>query len=137
MAEAGGWEPDVHTVAQANLTRFTDWLRDTGRALGVNIGRLRLVTAVAITLLCGAATSIAGPIVFLGLVVPHMGRMLVGPSFDRLLPVTMALGGLFLLAVDDVSRSASSMELPLGITTSVVGAPLFLALLLRARTTWT
>jgi iron complex transport system permease protein len=109
---------------------------EEARALGIDTVRIRLLLVVAATLMTAAAVSLAGIIGWVGLVVPHMGRMLVGPSFDRLLPVTMALGGLFLLAVDDVSRSASSMELPLGITTSVVGAPLFLALLLRARTTW-
>ena len=83
-----------------------------------------------------AAVSISGIVGWVGLVVPHMARMLVGPSFERMLPVTMVAGALFVLLVDDIARAASSMELPLGIVTSVIGAPLFIVLLLRARTSW-
>lgn len=110
---------------------------DEARTLGVNTTTTRLALVVAATLMTAAAVSIAGIVGWVGLVVPHVARMLVGPGFERLLPVSVLCGSVLLLAVDDVSRAASSMEIPLGITTSVVGAPLFLALLLRARTAWT
>lgn len=109
---------------------------EEARTLGVNVGGTRLLLVIAATLMTAAAVSVAGIVGWVGLVVPHMARILVGAAFDRLLPVTVVLGGLFLLLVDDVSRAASSMEIPLGITTSVIGAPLFLFLLLRVRTTW-
>lgn len=109
---------------------------EEARTLGVNVAATRLALVVVATLMTAAAVSIAGIIGWVGLVVPHMARMLVGPGFQRLLPVAVLCGAVLLLAVDDVSRATSSMEIPLGITTSVFGAPLFLLLLLRTRTAW-
>ncbi len=109
---------------------------EEARTLGINVAATRVMLVLAATLMTAAAVSIAGIIGWVGLVVPHIARMLVGPSFERLLPVTIVTGGLFLLVVDDFSRAASSMEIPLGITTSVIGAPLFIVLLLRARASW-
>lgn len=110
---------------------------DEARTLGINTAATRLALVIAATLMTASAVSIAGIVGWVGLVVPHVARMLVGPGFERLLPVSVLCGAVLLLAVDDVSRAASSMEIPLGITTSVIGAPLFLALLLRTRTAWT
>lgn len=110
---------------------------DEARTLGINTAATRLALVISATLMTASAVSIAGIVGWVGLVVPHVARMLVGPGFQRLLPVSVLCGAVLLLAVDDVSRAASSMEIPLGITTSVIGAPLFLALLLRARTAWT
>lgn len=109
---------------------------EEARTLGVNVAGTRLLLVLAATLMTAAAVSVAGIVGWVGLVVPHMARILVGAAFDRLLPVTVVLGGLFLLLVDDVSRAAPSMEIPLGITTSVIGAPLFLFLLVRVRAAW-
>lgn len=110
---------------------------EEARTLGIDVATTRLALVVAATLMTAAAVSIAGIVGWVGLVVPHVARMLVGPSFERLLPVSVLCGAVLLLAVDDISRAASSMEIPLGITTSVFGAPLFLLLLVRARTAWT
>lgn len=110
---------------------------DEARTLGINIAATRLALVVAATLMTASAVSIAGIVGWVGLVVPHVARMMVGPGFDRLLPVSVLSGAVLLLGVDDVSRAASTMEIPLGITTSLIGAPLFLALLLRTRTAWT
>lgn len=109
---------------------------EEARTLGINVAATRLVLVVAATLMTAAAVSIAGIVGWVGLVVPHVARMLVGPGFERLLPISVLCGAVLLLAVDDVSRAASAMEIPLGITTSTIGAPLFLLLLLRARTAW-
>jgi iron complex transport system permease protein len=109
---------------------------EEARTLGINVAAIRLLLVLAATLMTAAAVSISGIIGWVGLLVPHIGRILVGPSFDRLLPVTVVCGALFLLLVDNVSRAAGSMEIPLGITTSLMGAPLFLFLLMRARATW-
>lgn len=109
---------------------------DEARTLGINVSTTRVALVVAATLMTAAAVSIAGIVGWVGLVVPHIARALVGPAFQRLLPVSVLCGAVLLLAVDDVSRAATTMEIPLGITTSVIGAPLFLLLLLRARTTW-
>jgi iron complex transport system permease protein len=78
----------------------------------------------------------AGTIGWVGLITPHAARFLVGPSFDRVLPAAILLGASFMLVVDDVARSATTVELPLGILTSVIGAPCFLLMLARARRQW-
>ncbi len=109
---------------------------EEARMLGINVAAVRLALIVAATLMTAAAVSIAGIIGWVGLVVPHIARQLVGSSFDRLLPASALTGAAFLLLVDNLSRGATSMEIPLGITTSVIGAPLFLVLLLRTRRAW-
>ncbi len=109
---------------------------DEARALGVDAARLRLVFIAAATLITAAATSVSGVIGWVGLIIPHLARVLVGPDFARLLPASMLLGGGFLLAVDDVARGAAPIELPLGILTALLGAPLFLWLLACTRRGW-
>jgi iron complex transport system permease protein len=109
---------------------------DEARALGVNAARMRLVFISSATLVTAAAVSISGVIGWVGLIIPHMARALVGPDFARLLPASMLLGAGFLLGVDDVARGATRVELPLGILTAVLGAPVFLWLLARARRGW-
>lgn len=109
---------------------------EEARNLGVNVRLVRVLLVLAATLMTAAAVSISGIVGWVGLVVPHMARMLAGPSFERMYPATIVAGALFVLLVDDFARAASSMELPLGIVTSVIGAPLFIVLLLRTRTAW-
>ena len=70
---------------------------------------------------------------WIGLVVPHLARFVVGPAFDRLLPVAVLMGAGMLVLVDDVARSATAMELPLGVLTSLIGAPFLLFLVLRKK----
>ena len=91
--------------------------------------RLRLVLVAAATLATAAAVSLAGIIGWVGLVVPHVARLLVGPEFSRLLPASLLLGGGFLVAADTLARTVAPIEVPLGILTALVGAPFFLFLL--------
>lgn len=109
---------------------------EEARTLGVNVSLIRILLVLSATLMTAAAVSISGIVGWVGLVVPHMARLLVGSSFDRALPVAMLTGALFVLLVDNLARAASSMELPLGIVTSVIGAPLFIILLIRSRAAW-
>lgn len=109
---------------------------DEARQLGVDVGLVRIALILSATLMTAAAVSIAGIIGWIGLIAPHAARILVGPGFARLLPVAMLIGALFLLAADNVARGAAGMEIPLGIVTALIGAPLFVALLLRARVNW-
>lgn len=109
---------------------------DEARALGVETRRLRPVLVVAATVMTSAVVSITGVIGWIGLVVPHVVRMLVGPDFRRMLPASMLLGAAFLLVIDLLARSVALTEIPLGILTAVVGAPFFLGLLARGRTGW-
>lgn len=111
-----------------NLLSLSD---EEAAALGVHVGRLRLLLIAAATLGTAAAVSLAGIIGWIGLVVPHIARLLVGPDFSRLLPASLILGAGFLVAADTLARTVAPIELPLGIVTALVGAPFFLLLLAR------
>lgn len=113
---------------RANLLSLSD---EEGAALGVNVVRLRATLIAAATLGTAAAVSLAGIVGWVGLVVPHIARLLVGPEFSRLLPASLILGGGFLVGADTLARSIAGIELPLGILTALVGAPFFLFLLAR------
>ncbi|MBS0293140.1 MAG: iron ABC transporter permease [Proteobacteria bacterium] len=113
---------------RVNLLSLPD---EEAQALGVSVARLRLVLVAAATLATAAAVSLTGIIGWVGLVVPHVARLLVGPEFSRLLPASLLLGGGFLVAADTLARTAAAIELPLGILTALVGAPFFLFLLAR------
>ena len=85
------------------------------------------------TLVTASAVAIAGVIGWVGLMVPHMARLLVGERFDRLLPASILLGAGFMLTVDTVARTAAVIEIPLGVLTALIGGPVFVLLLARAR----
>ena len=106
---------------------------EEAKALGVEAGRLRLLVVTAATLMTASVVAISGVIGWVGLVIPHIARMLVGPSFDRLLPTAMLLGASYLLLVDTLARTMARIEVPIGILTAVIGAPFFLWLLARGR----
>ncbi|UTB32082.1 MAG: iron ABC transporter permease [Methanobacterium sp. ERen5] len=105
-------------------------------SMGIDTDKLRIVVILASTLLTAAAVSISGIIGWVGLVIPHMARILVGPDHVKLLPVSVSLGAMFLLIVDDVSRSFGSIEIPLGILTAIIGVPVFIYLLTSEYNGW-
>ena len=102
---------------------------DEALALGVDVGKLRLLVIGSATLATAAGVAIAGVIGWVGLVVPHAARLLAGPSFARVLPLSAILGGGFMLLVDTVCRIAVQGELPPGVVTALIGTPAFIALL--------
>jgi len=106
---------------------------DEARALGVRTTTLRAVAVAAATLCTAAVTALAGAVGWVGLVVPHIARLLGGPGLRRMLPLSALLGGAFLLLVDTLARTLGRTELPLGVLTAVLGTPLFLWLLARGR----
>jgi iron complex transport system permease protein len=107
---------------------------DSGRALGAHVARTRVVGAVSITLLCGAATAVAGPIVFVGLCVPHMARAIAGPDQRWVLGYSLLLAPILLLTADVIGRVViSPSELEVGVVTALIGAPVFVALVRRRR----
>lgn len=110
---------------------------DEARALGVETGRLRLTVILCATLVTTTAVAISGIIGWIGLMVPHMARFLVGARFDRLLPTSLILGATFLVLIDTAARSVATMEVPLGVLTALIGAPVFVWLLARGRREWT
>ncbi len=109
---------------------------DEARALGVDVGPLRAVVIAAATLMTASVVAISGVIGWVGLMMPHIARMLVGPNFNRALPASMLLGSAFMLVVDTLARSLARVETPVGILTAVLGAPFFLWLLARGRRSW-
>lgn len=124
-----GLVPLVLLRWRINLLSLSD---EEASALGVNVTRLRVILIAAATLGTAAAVSLAGIIGWVGLVVPHIARLLVGPEFSRLLPASLLLGAGFVVATDTLARTVAPMELPLGILTALVGAPFFLILLARS-----
>jgi iron complex transport system permease protein len=109
---------------------------EEARALGVPTGPLRIAIVVAATLITAASVATSGIIGWVGLVVPHLARALVGPDFPRLLPAAALLGGGYLLFIDTLARVAAPVEIPLGILTAVIGTPFFIWLLAGMQRTW-
>jgi iron complex transport system permease protein len=102
-------------------------------SVGVDVARVRLRLVLASALVVGAAVAVAGPIGFVGLLVPHLVRLAFGVGHRALLPLSFAGGGLFLLLADLVARALPGREIPVGVVTAAIGAPVFLVLLLRRR----
>jgi iron complex transport system permease protein len=124
------------TVVMLLHRRLLDVLRvgeDEASALGADVKRIRLVVVLAATLGTAAVVAVSGLIAFVGIIVPHAVRLVVGPSYRRVLPVSLLAGAAFLVLADVPSRVlADPAETPIGVVTAFLGAPLFLALL-RAR----
>ncbi|MGO3926682.1 iron ABC transporter permease [Rhodopseudomonas pseudopalustris] len=111
---------------------------DDARALGINVHRTRQVVIAAATLITAAVVAISGVIGWVGLMVPHMARLLVGPRFDRVLPTSILIGASFMIVVDTLARTAANIEIPIGVLTALVGGGLFVWLMTRkgARAIW-
>ena len=106
---------------------------EEARMLGVNVRLYRWLIIACATLLTSTSVSVSGNIGWIGLVVPHLARKLVGPDHVRLMWASMSIGAAFLLLVDTIARLASTVEIPLGIITAFIGAPFFFILILRSR----
>ncbi len=109
---------------------------EEAKAMGVNTRRLRLIFIICSTLITSAAVAVSGMIGWVGLVIPHIARMLVGPNHKVLIPVSLLLGSIYLLLIDNICRCAFAVEIPIGILTSVIGAPFFIYLLVRGKKGW-
>ena len=113
------WRVNLLTVSEAEA-----------RSMGVDTARLRVVVVLCATLMTAGSVAISGMIGWVGLVIPHFGRMIFGQDYRRLLPASSLLGATFLMVVDNLARTITTSEIPLGILTSFVGAPVFLYLIL-------
>jgi iron complex transport system permease protein len=109
---------------------------DEARALGLATVPFRIAIVAAATLVTSASVATSGIIGWVGLVVPHLARALVGPDFPRLIPTAALLGGGYLLFIDTLARTAAPVEIPLGILTAVIGTPFFIWLLAGMQRTW-
>jgi len=114
-----------------NILAFGDL---EARTLGVNVRQVRGIVIVCASLLTASAVSISGTIGWIGLVVPHLGRLIVGSDNTRTMPLAILIGSLFMLLIDTLARTVSSVEIPLSILTGFVGAPLYAFLLYKQKT---
>lgn len=109
---------------------------EEAQALGIDTRKLRFFAIICSTLITAASISISGIIGWVGLIIPHLSRMIVGPNYKVLLPTSIVIGGTYLLLVDDIARIVAVTEIPLGILTSIIGIPFFLFLLIKSRWGW-
>jgi iron complex transport system permease protein len=104
---------------------------DEARTMGINSSQVRLIVIICATLVTAASVSVSGMIGWVGLVIPHLSRMLVGNNYKYLMPASMLFGAIFMLIVDNVSRNLLQTEIPIGILTAFIGAPFFVYLITR------
>ncbi|MBN2794118.1 MAG: iron ABC transporter permease [Clostridia bacterium] len=104
---------------------------DVSKSLGINPDHMRLIVIVASTMITAASVSISGMIGWVGLVIPHLTRKIIGNNYQYLIPGNLIIGGGFMLIVDNISRNLLSVEIPIGILTAFIGAPFFAYLILR------
>ncbi len=109
---------------------------DEARSLGMNTTRIRALVIVCATLMTAVSVAVGGIIGWVGLVIPHFMRMLFGPDYRRLLPASFLGGALYLVVMDDLARCLFPMEIPIGILTALLGAPVFVFLLVRYKGGW-
>ena len=109
---------------------------EEAKALGVNVKLIRIVAIILATLASSLSVVMAGIIGWVGLIIPHIIRMAVGPSHRLLIPLSAVIGAIFLLCADAISRLALSVEIPIGILTSLIGIPIFIIVLKNARAAW-
>jgi iron complex transport system permease protein len=109
---------------------------EEAKSLGVDPVHMKLMIILFATLMTAVAVSVSGVIGWVGLVIPHAGRLIVGPDHKRLLPVSVGLGAAFMIVIDNVARTLLPGEIPLGVLTGLIGVPLLIILLRRSRTGW-
>jgi len=121
------------------LLRISWWIdvlslgESEAKSLGVNVGRMRILAIVCATLLTASSVCVSGTIRWVGLILPHFGRMIVGPNNTQLLPTAFLIGGIFMLMVDTATRTIAPIEMPISILTGLIGAPFYAWLLYRQR----
>jgi iron complex transport system permease protein len=121
------------------LSKYFDLLSlgdEEAKALGVNVPLIRFMAIILATLASSLSVVMAGMIGWVGLIIPHIIRMAFGPSHRLLIPLSAITGAIFLLLADTVSRLALSVEIPIGILTSLIGIPVFIIVLKNARAAW-
>ena len=118
---------------QLNVLSFGD---DEARAMGVDTKRVRLFVILGATLVTSTSVAVAGIIGWIGLVIPHFARAVVGPNYKVLLPACLVMGAAYLLVIDDIARMLLSVEIPIGILTAILGVPFFLVIFRRTNRGW-
>jgi iron complex transport system permease protein len=116
-----------------NVLSFGD---EEARAMGVNTRRTRVIVILGSTLLASTSVAVAGIVGYVGLVIPHLARAIVGPNYKTLLPISMFVGASYLLIIDNIARLLGSVEIPIGILTSILGVPFFIFIFRRNMRGW-
>lgn len=116
-----------------NILSLTE---DEARSMGVNIKLLRLLVIVASSLITASVVSMCGLVGWVGLLVPHIARMLMGSNNNTVIPLSLSLGAVFMLIIDTAARSATAAEIPISILTAIIGAPFFIGLLRKTGGVW-
>lgn len=106
------------------------------RSFGIDVGRDRGIIIASCSVVTALTVSMSGIIGWVGIVVPHLARMLLGPDFRRLLPASISLGMCYLIAIDDLCRTVSAFEIPIGVITGIIGVPMFLYFIYRRKVAW-
>lgn len=109
---------------------------EEARTMGVNVRATRNLIIVASTMLTSVAVCLCGTIGWVGLIIPHITRLATGPNYKSLLPLSMLAGACFMVVVDDMARTLTGAELPVGVLTALIGAPLFIYMLVKGRKEW-
>jgi iron complex transport system permease protein len=126
----------------ALITLFSGYLNalsmgdEEARALGIPVEWVRMLLIFLATVMSALTVVLAGMIGWVGLIIPHIARMLIGPNNKILIPAAALIGAIYLVAVDDVSRMLFNVEIPIGITTSLIGIPFFAVILRKAKRGW-
>jgi iron complex transport system permease protein len=128
LGALAGLVPLVLCRWKLNLLSFSD---EESAAMGLDTSRFRLLVIVSSTLLCSSAVAACGMVGWVGLMIPHICRFLLGADTRFLLPAAFVAGGAFLILMDDITRLLTAIELPLGVLTALFGAPVFIALLVK------
>ena len=116
-----------------NVLSFGD---EEARSMGIKTRRVRLVVIFASTLIVSCSVAVSGIVGWVGLVIPHLARALVGPNYRALLPASMVIGASYLLLVDNLARLLATVEIPIGILTSILGVPFFIFIFKRNQKGW-
>jgi iron complex transport system permease protein len=106
------------------------------RSYGVDVKKDRAIVIICCSAITSVVVSIGGVIGWVGLVIPHIARMIVGPDFRKLIPVSLSLGACYLVIIDDICRALTSFEIPLGIVTAIIGTPIFVSFIFRGKVRW-
>ncbi len=109
---------------------------DEAKAMGINVKRIRMVIIVAATLVTASCVSMCGQVGWVGLLIPHVARMLFGANNRYVIPVSISLGACFMVIIDTFARSATAAEIPISILTAIIGAPVFISLLRKTGGAW-
>ena len=135
-----GWMCKYHIVFSPKYRRkiiYNQYRTSTqAKSFGIDTRNDRMAVIFASTLLTSLVVSISGIIGWVGIVIPHLARMIIGPDFRRLMPACISLGICYLILIDDLCRTLTSLEIPIGVITGIIGIPIFVYFIYTKKVNW-